>query len=177
MYQDVENKITKWMVTEGVISLLFGILLLVWPKATLSLIVYVIAAYLVIAGIVGVVKGVENIGKIGWLVGLAQILLAIFAFIIGIYMFKSPGISLAIFAVWIGIWLIIRGLVFIFAKTIDMNKFWAILTGILSIAAGILFMIKPIAAGTAFVWILGIYAFAFGLVLLISGLVLKNKVS
>lgn len=175
MNSAIGHKVSKSLINEGILSLIFGFLLIIWPQAAAVAFVYIIAGFLLIVAILGVIRGVENIGRIGWLAGIGQIVLSLFGLILGLAIFRHPWVSLAIYVSWIGVWLIIKGLIDIFTQSSTYSKIWAVIISILSVIAGILLIMHPIAAGVAFKWVLGIYSIIIGSSLVYIGNSVKHE--
>lgn len=103
----------KWLyVTGGVLSIIAGIVALVWPDATLLVISIFIAWFLLIRGVFDLVVALTNTHADYWWVlllrGLVEILLGLWAI--------ADGAELALFVVLVGVGAIVYGVVEIFAS-------------------------------------------------------------
>ena len=100
-----------WAIAEGIISVVVGIVIVVWPAITALALLYVVAAWAIITGIVRIVAAVQlrRVIRNEWLLagsGLASIIFGVIAAV-----FPGAGI-LAI--IWLlGAWLIVLGVILV----------------------------------------------------------------
>src|SRR6266851_1987200 len=101
----------SWAIAEGIISVVVGIVIVVWPAITALALLYVVAAWAIITGIVRIVAAIQlrRVIRNEWLLagsGLASIIFGVIAAV-----FPGAGI-LAI--IWLlGAWLIVLGVILI----------------------------------------------------------------
>jgi uncharacterized membrane protein HdeD (DUF308 family) len=160
----------------GVAALAFGLLALVWPEITVLALVLVFGAYALVDGLFALVAAVRGRqwagGGRGWL--LLEGLLGVGT---GIVALVWPDIT-ALALLWvIAFWAVLTGVLEIVAavrlrRVLD-NEWLLILAGFLSIVFGLILMIWPRLGAVGLVWLIGIYAIAFGIVLL--GLALRLR--
>ncbi|WP_197286723.1 HdeD family acid-resistance protein, partial [Achromobacter sp. 2789STDY5608615] len=96
----------------------------------------------------------------------------------GIVTFLWPGLTALILLYIIAIWALVAG-VFQIAATIrfrkDIRNEWFLgLSGLVSILFGAMLIMQPGAGALALVWVIGIYAVFFGILLLVFSLRLKQ---
>ena len=168
---------TWWILAvRGAVAVLFGLLALIWPEITLLALVLVFGAYAFVDGVfalIAAVRGPELAGgSRGWLV--LEGLLGIGA---GIVALVWPGIT-ALALLWvIAFWAVLTGVLEIVAavrlrRLLD-NEWLLVVAGTLSIIFGLILMIWPGSGAIGLVWLIGIYAIAFGIVL--GGLALRLR--
>jgi uncharacterized membrane protein HdeD (DUF308 family) len=153
----------------GLLAILFGILALVVPGITLIVLIAFFGAYVLIDGIVAIylaIRGRENNRNWGWLLveGIAGVLL-------GIITFRWPGVTTFVLLAFIAAWAIITGVMEIFEaielrRVID-NEWLLILSGAASVLFGVLLLLFPSGGALALVWLIGIFALIFGILLLV----------
>jgi len=88
----------------GVLALLAGLVCLRRPGESLLAIVVVVGIYLVVAGVVGLVRAIANSEDRG-----LALLVAVLDLVLGILILSLPKLSLGTLAVLVGISLIVRG--------------------------------------------------------------------
>ncbi|WP_426183251.1 HdeD family acid-resistance protein [Microbacterium sp. TWP3-1-2b2] len=159
----------------GAIALIAGILLLVWPMKTAVLVTGIIAAYLVIAGIVYVGLGIFSGKKGGW-ARIGHIVLGLLYIAAGIIAFMNLSavtVTLALITViFIGVSWIVDGIVSLTLLNKDGSKAWTIIYAILSIVAGIIVIFSPLLAAVALWWILGITLVVLGIIQIVRAITL-----
>lgn len=151
----------------GVLTLIAGILILVWPGQTVLVATAVIAIYAIINGLVYAGIGIFGKAKSGWsrvghiLLGLVFVVSGVIAF----FNLAATGVWLAIFlATLVGIMWIVEGVVAFTTIGDSTSKVWTVLFAVLSIIAGIMLLLNPIWGTAVIVLMLGISAIVLGVV-------------
>jgi uncharacterized membrane protein HdeD (DUF308 family) len=101
-----------WRIMLGAVSILFGILVLVWPGISLGILVIMVGVWAIVIGILQIISSARHraIPNSGWVWGIIGGALAI---LFGILVLVRPGTGL-ITIIWIiGIWAIVWGIIFI----------------------------------------------------------------
>ncbi|MDX2775877.1 DUF308 domain-containing protein [Streptomyces caniscabiei] len=172
-----------WFVAQGVVTLLFGLVALFWPGVTLAMLVMLVAVYIFAIGVMLFVRGVVKSKKTqSWWFGA---LMGLVSAGLGVYLLLNPNVAIGTFLTVVGLLLLVRGVFDLFLaayviKARDGRALW-ILSGVVGIVAAIVLWRYPVEAGTAFVWVLGLYAVIAGVVSLIyayraRGVIDKMKV-
>ncbi|WP_315789299.1 HdeD family acid-resistance protein [Fischerella sp. JS2] len=164
------------LVLRGVIAILFGMAVFVWPRISVGVLVGLFGLFVLISGILALIAALsrrqpeEN----RWLL----VFEGIIGIIAGVLVFIWPGITALILLYFIAAWAIVTGILEIIAaiqlrKEIE-NEWLLAIAGIASILFGILVAIRPGAGALAILWVIAAYAIIFGVMLLILGLRLRN---
>jgi uncharacterized membrane protein HdeD (DUF308 family) len=164
------------IVLRGVCAVLFGVGAFAWPGITLAVLVLLYGAYALIEGVLGVAWALvgRHAGSFPWgvlLAGLAGVA-------VGVVTFLYPGITALALLYLIAAWAIIRGLFEIIAaihlrKELD-NEWLLALSGLLSVALGVLLVAAPGAGALAVLWWIGAFAIVFGVLTIALGFRLKG---
>jgi len=165
----LSNLRSRWwaVALRGMISILLGLVAIFYPLTTMLSLVFIFAAYLVVDGVFALVAALAIKGPSKartWL-----IIEALIDFSIGVIIFAWPGISLLAMVLLTASWAFLTGFFMItagFTGTRDRADWWFILGGSVSLLFGLLMMIAPIMGAIIMTWWLGVYALAFGFVLL-----------
>jgi len=166
-----------WLIAlRGVIAVLFGVLAWIWPGITLLALVVLWGVYSFADGVLSLVTAFRwrDSGRPLWaliLVGLAGIAAGILAFL-------WPQITALVLLMFIAAWAIVIGIFQIVTavrirKEID-NEWLLGLSGAISVIFGVLMVASPGAGAIAVVWLIGVYAVFFGVLLIGLSLKLKN---
>jgi uncharacterized membrane protein HdeD (DUF308 family) len=162
----------------GGIAILFGLAALLRPDIALEALILLFGAYALVDGvfaIVGVFGGTRG-GTPRWLLlieGIAGVLAGLIAFVL-------PGLTAVVFLYLIAAWAVITGISEI-ATAIRLRQEirgeWAlIIGGALSVLFGvILAVIGPVAGLLSLIWLIGIYAVAFGILVLITAFQVRGR--
>lgn len=102
------------------------------------------------------------------------VLVGLLGLIVGIGTFIYPGITAVALLYLIAVWAVVRG-IFEIITAIQLRKEisyeWALIaSGIISILFGMILIANPAVGALSVVWIIGIYALVFGLVMIFLAL-------
>jgi len=165
---DTTASVSGSMILKGLLLILFGAAAVFWPGETLVTLAYLFSALVLVNGIFDIVFGIGRmVGGAEFIFNRALLLLfGIFQVGVGIYLLRHPSVNFRTFILLIGFTLLIRGLFEIvdglFEDSTYMYRAVMVIGGVLAALAGILIFFQPVAAGIAFVWILGVYALIVG---------------
>ena len=160
----------------GVLGILFGVLALIFPGATILSFVLVFAAYLLVDGvfaIIAAVRAARRRDRWGLLTfeGIANIAAAVIAVL-------WPGLTVLAFVVLIAAWAIVTGVLMLgaaFRLNIQHGRWWLALSGAASLVFGILLILAPLAGAIVLTWWIGAYALVFGAALLVLAFRLRSR--
>lgn len=166
-----------WAVAlRGVFAILFGLLALFSPIATIGALVLLFAAYMLVDGVFAMVAGVRAATRHerwGLLIleGIADLLAAAVALLL-------PGLTAVVFVVLLGVWSVFSGVLMAvagFRLHGTHGRWWLVLAGVLSAVWGVLLYLSPVAGAVVLTWWLGGYALAFGALLLVLAFRLRGR--
>jgi uncharacterized membrane protein HdeD (DUF308 family) len=100
-----------WAIAEGIISVVVGIVIVVWPAITALALLYVVAAWAIITGIVRIVAAVQlrRVIRNEWLLVGSGVASIIFGAIAALF----PGAGILALIWLLGAWLIVLGVILI----------------------------------------------------------------
>jgi len=152
---------------KGLAAILFGVLALVWPAATLAVLVILFGAFALVNGVFLVIKAIRSwkARDDRWLL-LIEGLLGIG---IGVMTFVSPAVTAIALLFYIAAWSLATGIIEIVSgirlrKEIS-GEIWWILSGVVSIIFAVLLMLFPGAGVLGVLWLISTYAIIFGVLL------------
>jgi len=160
----------------GIAAILFGVLAFTWPEVALLSLVFVFGAYAIIDGIIAVIAGLRAPKGFGmwWMLLLGGIL----GIVTGVVAFALPGVTAFVLLMLIAAWATVTGIFEIVAaiqlRKVITGEWLMILSGIASVIFGALLVFYPAAGAVAVVWILGIYAVLYGILLVALGWKLRG---
>ena len=166
-----------WLVAlRGVLAILFGILAFVWPAITWLTLIVMFGVYAIVDGIIAIVSGLSRTkDSPRWWTFLLEGLLGIGA---GIVALVWPEVTSLVLIYMIASWAVITGILEIAAAIRLRNEIsneWMLgLGGLISIGLGILLFFQPVAGGLAIIWTIAAYALIFGVLLVILGFRLRS---
>jgi uncharacterized membrane protein HdeD (DUF308 family) len=164
------------LVIRGIVGLIFGVVAFAWPGVTIAALVVIFGAYAIIDGVTNLVIGLTRTPTHGR--SPATVLQGLVGIAAGVLAFIWPGITALALVFFIGAWAIITG-IFEIAAAIRLRKTikgeWMLaLSGLMSLAFGVLVFAFPGAGAVGIAWVLGVYAAAAGIVLIALGIRLRT---
>jgi uncharacterized membrane protein HdeD (DUF308 family) len=153
----------------GTTTLILGMIVLIWPKATLVVLALLFGCYLVISGVLSLVEGISHKeGASGMRV--AYIVLGILGVLLGLFCLRRIDVTVLVLAFLISAFWIMRGCLDL-AAAMSGAEYAGMraLTGALSLIAGILVLFWPGITLTALLIVAGIWLIMYGISLLFLG--------
>jgi uncharacterized membrane protein HdeD (DUF308 family) len=164
------------LIVRGIVGVVIAIVAFVFPGITIATLVLIFGTYAVIDGVTNLMIGLTRRAGHGspWLHAL-QGIVGIGA---GVLTFIWPGVTALALILFIGAWAIVTGaleLVAAIKLRQDIHGEWLLaLSGILSIAFGLLVLVFPFAGAVGISWVLGSYAMVGGIILIALGVRLRS---
>jgi len=164
------------LLLRGIAALLFGVLALAVPGATLLVLVAFFAAFALLSGAVSIAGAWRHRGEQGWWL---PFLLGLISVAAGVVAIIYPGVTVLALVVVMGVNAIFSGAIDI-AMAIRLRREirgeWLLaLAGVVSIVFGVLVLALPAAGALAIVWLVAVYAIATGLLLITLGVRLRGR--
>jgi len=164
------------LIVRGIVSVVIGIVAFVFPGVTIAALVVIFGIYAVIDGVTNLMIGLTRRAGHGspWLHAL-QGVAGIGA---GVLTFVWPGVTALALIFFMGAWAIVTGaleLVAAIKLRKEIHGEWLLaLSGLLSIAFGLLLLLFPFAGAVGISWVLATYAMVGGFVLIALGVRLRS---
>ncbi|MEV3861192.1 HdeD family acid-resistance protein [Streptomyces sp. NPDC050095] len=160
----------------GVAALILGVLVLVWPGASLWAAGILFGLYLVISGAFQLVTAfgthvTTGLRVMAFISGAVSILL-------GLFCFRGAMQSILLLGLWIGIGWLFRGITQTAAAVSDPAmpaRGWQIFLGIVSAMAGIVLIVSPFESVAVLTLVGGCWLVAMGVVEIVEAFMLRGK--
>jgi uncharacterized membrane protein HdeD (DUF308 family) len=166
------------LLLRGLAAIAFGVIAFLWPAITLVALTYLWGAYALADGIIAIgaafsARGVD--AGLRWWLGLSGAV----GILAGIIAFAYTGMTALILLAFIAVWAIIIGVLQLFGavrmRNIVNNEWWLILSGLVSIAFGVVLIAWPGTGALAVIWTIAWYAVFFGCMLVGLSFELKKR--
>jgi uncharacterized membrane protein HdeD (DUF308 family) len=144
-----------------------GILLLVWPKATLTVVAILIGVALIVTGLLRLFDGITSRGESGGMRA-ADIVIGLLAIVVGLYALKHHSLTVIVLALVVGVIWIIHGIgdLIVAASAGDVpGRGLRVVTGLVSLAAGLVILFWPGISLVLLLTVLGAWLLFYGLML------------
>ena len=166
-----------WLLLRGIAAIAFGVLAFTWPGLTLLTLTFLWGFYAIADGVLALWAAIAGRGgeitPRWWLavVGVAGIFAGLLAFI-------WPGMTALVLLMFIACWAIVIGVLQIWGAIRlrkEIEGEWLLgLSGVLSVAFGVIMLAQPGAGALAVVWLIGWFAILAGCVYIALAFELKK---
>lgn len=151
----------------GAVSLVIGLLILVWPGKTAAVVTAIVAVYAIVVAIVYVCIGAFSKLLTGWS-RIGHVVLGLVFLAAGIYALANLGTTTTVLAVFLGVFIgvawLVEGIVALTTLSAsNRSKGWTVFYAIVSIIAGVTLLFSPMYV--AVLWIM------MGAMLLVLGVI------
>jgi uncharacterized membrane protein HdeD (DUF308 family) len=169
------SKMSSAVVGVGGLGLIaLGIMLLVWPHVSLTIVAILIGAALCVAGAVRLFEGFTARGAESGGMRVAYIVVGLLAVLAGIYCLRHHALSLFLLAFVTGVYFIVQGIAELGASaSAPSGRGLRAVLGLFSIAAGLVLVIWPSISLVLLFTIMGAWLLFYGVVL--GGLALSLR--
>ena len=165
-----------WLLAYGILTLIAGLVVLVWPGETLLVLAVLFGIQLIISGIFRFVAALASDD----LTGGTRVLLAllgVLSIIIGLWAVRHVLLTLLALIVFLGIYWVISGVIDIFTSIAHRempSRGWTALTGVLSLIAGLIVLAFPGLSLYGLAVVLGVWLIIFGVMEMTSAFRLRS---
>ena len=166
------------LVLRGVFAILFGVFAFTWPGITLGTLVLMFGVYAFADGILAFVAAFSHsTGRPWWILALE----GLFSIAAAMAAFLYPGITAVVLLFVIAFWAIVTGVVEI-AAAIQLRReiegeVWLGLAGLASVLFGLTLLAQPGVGALAVVWLIGAYSMLIGILLVALGFHVKTRMA
>lgn len=169
----------KSTLVSGILSLALGILVLAWPAISILAAAIIFGAFLLITGFTQVFFAFSLHVSAGgrvllFISGAASLVLAVLAFR---HFGKDPLTAILLLAIWIGVGFIFRGVAMTVSAISDPalpGRGWQIVSGLISLVAGIVMIGAPFQSLWALTLIVGIWLIVIGVFEIIASFRIRS---
>ncbi|MBV9384006.1 MAG: DUF308 domain-containing protein [Streptosporangiaceae bacterium] len=164
-----------WVFGYGLLTLIAGIAVAVWPTVTLLVVAVLFGIQLIVYGIFRFVSALMIHGAgVGTRILLA--LLGVLSLIIGLWAVRHADVTLVLLAVFLGIYWIVNGTIELFTafEPAMPNRGWTAAMGVLSIIAGLVVLAYPGISLFTLAVFLGIWLVVLGVMEIASAFRLRS---
>jgi uncharacterized membrane protein HdeD (DUF308 family) len=155
------------MLVGAAVTFVLGLIIVIWPHATLSVIAVLVGIQLLVFGIIGLITGFTASGESG-AVRTVDVVLGLLGILIGLYFIRHLTVTVTLLAILLGLFWVMRGIVDLILAALAgpvPGRWVKAVIGVISLAAGLIVLFKPSESLKFLLVVLGIYLMLYGLVL------------
>ncbi|MCZ0982164.1 DUF308 domain-containing protein [Streptomyces diastatochromogenes] len=164
------------LLVAGLVSLVLGVLVLAWPKASLLVVGVLFGLYLLLSGVMQLVAAFGThvttaLRVMAFISGALSILL-------GLFCFRGATQSILLLALWIGIGWLFRGITQTVAAASDPvmpARGWQVFLGIISALAGIVLIVSPLESAAVLTVLGGVWLLVVGVVEIVTAFMVRSR--
>lgn len=160
----------------GIASLVLGVLVLVWPGASLVAAGVLFGLYLLVSGIF------QLVSAFGTHVAAAMRVMAFISgalsVLLGLFCFRGAMQSILLLALWIGIGWLFRGITQTVAALSDPDmpaRGWQVFLGIVSALAGVVLIVSPFESVAVLTLVGGLWLLVVGMLEIITAFQVRSR--
>ena len=160
----------------AVVTFAVGLILLVWPKATVIVVAALLGAALLVSGVYRLVHGLAAHGLSGG-TRAAYVLIGLLATLAGFYCLRHIDVTVVLLAFIVGVFWTLHGIVDLSVAATSgpgTGRGLRAFTGVLSLAAGLIVMFWPTISLTILLWVMGIWLLAYGVMLAVMAFQVRH---
>jgi uncharacterized membrane protein HdeD (DUF308 family) len=160
------------MILFGLMSVILGVVILVWPGKSIIVAAVLFGVYLVVSGVALVFLAFRlpvsgGIRFLNFISGVASVILGVLAF-----RHFGEGYAVLLLAIWIAVGFIFRGVSSVAAAIDDPQvpgRGWTIFFGVVSMIAGIVVLAYPFHSIVTLALVVGFWLIILGVMEIVSG--------
>lgn len=172
-------------IVAGIVSLLGGIAILVWPLKSASAVTVLVAVYMLVAGLANIVLAARSSGLGGWLrvgISLLGVLFIVSSVIAFANIASTTAVLAMIVAIMLGVSWIVEGVVALSSlggqqdahSLVPRTRGWTIAFAIISIVAGAIVVISPMLSALWLWLFIGVALVVFGITQIVRAATLER---
>jgi uncharacterized membrane protein HdeD (DUF308 family) len=159
----------------GVLTVIVGLVALVYPEPTLLVISIIIGAYLILWGVMTTLHGVAGHRGLSTLIRVVLVFLGLLTVLAGLIVLVRPGESLLTIASVLGLWWALVGVMQLISGMVEAEgRALNIALGLLGVVAGGIILAQPGIGLATLVWIVSLGLILQGSVEIAAGLQIRK---
>jgi uncharacterized membrane protein HdeD (DUF308 family) len=172
--EEAQSRSRGSLVVRGILALALGLIAMSWPHLTLAILILAFATYAIGDGLFAIASVLSGAREERATAVFIEGLLSVAA---GLFVLFAPATASKVAFICIGLWAVATGVM----QLIESPRVYResgsealmVLSGVLRIVLGMLLLARPQAGLMGLVWLLAVYAFIEGFVML--GLAFRGK--
>jgi uncharacterized membrane protein HdeD (DUF308 family) len=170
------SSLSSSLLWRGLLAVAIGVVSVAWPNVTVGALVILFAVYAFVAAAADAARGFTG-RSAGPVAG--YLLLAVLDVVAGIAALAWPGITALVLTIWIAAWAFVAGAIevamaFRNGEYAGERAMWA-LTGLVSIALGIVLAIRPDIGAVSLATVFGLFSIVYGISTLVLSAQLRKS--
>ncbi|BDT90779.1 MULTISPECIES: HdeD family acid-resistance protein [Nocardia] len=162
--QSLARRAWQTVLLTGVLAVILGILILVWPDITLQAAGIVFGIYLVVTGFLQLIAAFGAPASAGLRV--LSFIIGVLSIVVGVFCFRDELASILLLGLWIGIGWLFRGIALLAAAISEPampGRWWQVFFGVVTAAAGVVLIVWPVRSVATLAVLAGVWLIILGI--------------
>ncbi|WP_040779426.1 HdeD family acid-resistance protein [Nocardia pneumoniae] len=162
--QSVARRAWQTVLVTGILAVILGVLILVWPDITLLAAGIIFGVYLVVTGFLQLMAAFGAPSSTGFRV--LSFIVGVLSIVIGVFCFRDELASILLLGLWIGIGWLFRGIALLMAAISEPGlpgRWWQVFFGIVTAIAGVVLIIWPVRSVATLALVAGVWLIVLGI--------------
>jgi uncharacterized membrane protein HdeD (DUF308 family) len=162
--QSLARRAWQTILLTGILAVILGILILVWPDITLLAAGIIFGIYLVVTGFLQLIAAFGAHGGAGLRV--LSFIIGVLSIVVGVFCFRDELASILLLGLWIGIGWLFRGIALLVAGISEPGmpgRWWQVFFGVVTAAAGVVLIVWPVRSVATLAVLAGVWLIILGL--------------
>ncbi|WP_330230104.1 HdeD family acid-resistance protein [Nocardia sp. NBC_00508] len=161
--QSVARRAWQTVLVTGILAVILGILILLWPDITLLAAGIIFGVYLVVTGFLQLMAAFGAPASAGLRV--LSFITGVLCIVIGVFCFRDELASILLLGLWIGIGWLFRGVALLMAAISEPalpGRWWQVFFGVLTAIAGVVLIVWPARSVATLAILAGVWLIVLG---------------
>lgn len=161
--QSVARRAWQTVLVAGILAVILGVLILLWPDITLLAAGIIFGVYLVVTGFLQLLAAFGAPASAG--VRVLSFIVGVLSIVIGVFCFRDELASIFLLGLWIGIGWLFRGIALLMAGISEPalpGRWWQVFFGILTAVAGVVLIVWPVRSVATLAILAGVWLIVLG---------------
>ncbi|MGK8522720.1 HdeD family acid-resistance protein [Nocardia asteroides] len=163
--QSLARRAWQTILVTGILAVILGVLILVWPDITLLAAGLIFGVYLVVTGVLQLLAAFGAPAGAGMRV--LWFITGVLSIIVGIFCFRDELASILLLGLWIGIGWLFRGVALLVAAISEPGmpgRWWQVFFGVVTAVAGVVLIVWPVRSVATLAVLAGVWLIILGIV-------------
>ncbi|WP_433677921.1 HdeD family acid-resistance protein [Nocardia sp. CA-119907] len=167
--QSLARSAWQTILVTGILAVILGVMILVWPDVTLAAAGIIFGIYLVVSGFLQLLAAFGTLGSTGMRV--LAFISGVLSIIIGVFCFRDELASILLLGLWIGIGWLFRGIALLVAAISEPampGRVWEGVFGVITAIGGVVLIAWPVRSVATLALVAGWWLIILGVIEIVT---------
>ncbi|MET8874075.1 DUF308 domain-containing protein [Nocardia sp. NPDC004604] len=167
--QSLARSAWQTVLVTGILAVILGVMILVWPDVTLAAAGIIFGIYLVVSGFLQLMAAFGTFASTG--IRVLAFISGVLSIIIGVFCFRDELASILLLGLWIGIGWLFRGIAVLVAAISEPampGRVWEGIFGVITAIGGVVLIAWPVRSVATLALVAGWWLIILGIIEIIT---------